>query len=77
MAAVVESPGAPFEITPRPNEALVRIVEIGLCHIDRVDQAGAFGFDKPVVPGHEGYTLANASNVASHFPLIWLSWGCP
>lgn len=60
IAAVVENPGAPFEIQralldpPRPDEVLVRIVGVGLCHTDLIGQAGAFGFDKPVVLGHEG-----------------------
>ena len=59
-AAVVDGPGAEFRVETvtldeiRPDEILVRIVGVGLCHTDIVAQMGAFGFDRPVVLGHEG-----------------------
>lgn len=59
-AAVVNEPGAAFQLESihlgpvRPDEVLVRIVGVGLCHTDIVAQMGAFGIAGPVVLGHEG-----------------------
>jgi aryl-alcohol dehydrogenase len=67
-AAVVESPGAPFnieEITledPRPGEVLVRMVAAGLCHTDLGVRAGGIPFALPGVLGHEG------AGVIEHVP---------
>src|SRR5260370_2640667 len=38
----------------RADEALVRIVGVGLCHTDLVGVAGAFPLSVPAVFGHEG-----------------------
>lgn len=60
QAAIVRSPGAPFEIVrlmldePRDDEILVRIVAVGVCHTDIVAQGGYFGYQGPAVLGHEG-----------------------
>lgn len=58
-AAVATGPGQPFELraveldAPRPDEILVRIVGVGVCHTDIVfQQTGAI--PAPVVLGHEG-----------------------
>jgi aryl-alcohol dehydrogenase len=59
QAAVVRTPLADFTIEtvqldhPRPDEILVRIVGVGLCHTDIVAQAGAI-VPLPAVLGHEG-----------------------
>jgi len=59
-AALVLAPGQPFEMgeieldAPRPNEVLVRIAGVGLCHTDLVTQQGYFPMKLPAVFGHEG-----------------------
>ena len=59
-AAVVPTPGSPFELrtltleAPRADEVLVRIVSAGVCHTDVVARAGDYPVPTPVVLGHEG-----------------------
>ena len=59
-AAVVESPDAPFQLEeveisePRPDELLVKIVAVGMCHTDLSVRAQATPFPLPGVLGHEG-----------------------
>lgn len=59
-AALVRSPGAPFTLEtveldePRPDEILVRIEAVGVCHTDIVAREGSFPFALPAVLGHEG-----------------------
>jgi aryl-alcohol dehydrogenase len=59
-AAVVDSPGADFELSevelsePRPEEIRVRMVATGLCHTDLGVAHGALPFPLPGVLGHEG-----------------------
>jgi aryl-alcohol dehydrogenase len=59
-AAVVESAGAPFEITAmqlgdvRPDEVRVRMTASGICHTDLLIREGSFPTPMPVVLGHEG-----------------------
>ena len=59
-AAVIPRAGAPFELKPldldepRPDEVLVRITSVGICHTDLVGQSGAIPLAFPAVLGHEG-----------------------
>jgi len=59
-AAVVTAFGQPFEVKrlelaePHPDEVLVRLVAVGICHSDAAVQHGAFGAPLPMVLGHEG-----------------------
>ncbi|MGE0829646.1 MAG: NAD(P)-dependent alcohol dehydrogenase [Hyphomonadaceae bacterium] len=59
-AAVARAPDVDFTIEtveidePRPDEVLVRIVGVGLCHTDLVTKAGFAPFSLPAVLGHEG-----------------------
>jgi len=59
-AAVVESPDALFQLEevelgePRPDELLVRIVAVGMCHTDLSVRSQATPFPLPGVLGHEG-----------------------
>jgi aryl-alcohol dehydrogenase len=59
-AAVVEAPGAPFEVHEvtvddvRPGEVLVEMVAAGLCHTDLGVQHGGIPFPLPGILGHEG-----------------------
>ncbi|MCI2423378.1 NAD(P)-dependent alcohol dehydrogenase [Saccharopolyspora sp. K220] len=56
----VASAGAPFtrralEVAdPRPDEVLVRVEAVGMCHADLAVRAGEFPFPLPGVAGHEG-----------------------
>ncbi len=65
-AAVVESPGAPFEFvdaeldSPRADEMTVRIVAAGMCHTDLSVQSAATPFPLPGVVGHEGVGVVDA-----------------
>lgn len=58
-AAVSTGPGVPFRLTeldlddPRPDELLVRVEAVGLCHTDLVVQ-GMWPAGSPIVLGHEG-----------------------
>ncbi|WP_280416710.1 NAD(P)-dependent alcohol dehydrogenase [Nocardia carnea] len=59
-AAVVREIDGPFrfeELTidePRPDEVLVKITAVGLCHTDLAVQHGHLPQAMPLVPGHEG-----------------------
>ncbi|WP_433558141.1 NAD(P)-dependent alcohol dehydrogenase [Pseudonocardia xinjiangensis] len=56
----VASAGAPFARRalvlddPRPDEVLVRVEAVGMCHADLAVRAGEFPFPLPGVAGHEG-----------------------
>jgi aryl-alcohol dehydrogenase len=64
-AAVVSAAGAPFALeaaeleAPRPDEILVRIRAVGVCHTDLVFRDGA-PFSFPAVLGHEGAGVVEA-----------------
>jgi aryl-alcohol dehydrogenase len=59
-AMTIASAGAPFvrrtlELDdPHPDEVLVRIEAVGMCHADLAVRAGEFPFPLPGVAGHEG-----------------------
>jgi len=59
-AAVARAAGADFTLEtvelddPRPDEILVRIRAVGVCHTDLIARAGAMPFTLPAVLGHEG-----------------------
>ena len=59
-AAVVESAGAPFSLSPadigevQPDEVRVRMAASGICHTDLLIREGSFPTPMPVVLGHEG-----------------------
>jgi len=59
-AAIAQRPGAEFTLeaaqldAPRPDEILVRIAAVGVCHTDLVAREGAMPFTLPAVLGHEG-----------------------
>jgi aryl-alcohol dehydrogenase len=59
-AAVARAPGADFTLEavelddPRPDEILVRVAAVGVCHTDLVAREGAMPFSMPAVLGHEG-----------------------
>jgi len=59
-AAVTPGPGEDFVLQqveldePRPDEILVRIAAVGVCHTDLVAREGAMPFSLPAVLGHEG-----------------------
>jgi aryl-alcohol dehydrogenase len=56
----VAGPGKDFErheltlADPAPDEVLVRIEAVGMCHTDLAVRAGDFPFPLPGLPGHEG-----------------------
>lgn len=59
-AAVARKGQADFSIEtldldePAPDEIVVRIVGVGICHTDLVFKSGAIGYAFPAVLGHEG-----------------------
>ena len=59
-AMTVASAGAPFSRRsleldgPQPDEVLVRIEAVGMCHADLAVRAGEFPFPLPGLAGHEG-----------------------
>jgi len=59
-AAVVRELKAPLMIEtleldePRPNEARVRLVAVGVCHTDAIVRDGIYPMPLPAVLGHEG-----------------------
>jgi aryl-alcohol dehydrogenase len=65
-AAVTAAPGAAFTLepveldAPRPDEILVRIRAVGVCHTDLVARDGAMPFSMPAVLGHEGAGVVEA-----------------
>lgn len=66
IAAVVESGGAEFTLSPvdldepRHDEVRVRLVAAGLCHTDLGVASGALPFPLPGVLGHEGAGVVDA-----------------
>ncbi|HMC67874.1 MAG TPA: alcohol dehydrogenase catalytic domain-containing protein, partial [Mycobacteriales bacterium] len=65
-AAVVESPDARFQLEEveigqlRPDELLVRVVAVGMCHTDLSVRSQATPFPLPGVLGHEGAGVVEA-----------------
>ncbi len=65
-AAVARAAGADFALEsvdlddPRPDEILVRIAAVGVCHTDLVAREGAMPFSLPAVLGHEGAGVVEA-----------------
>jgi len=65
-AAVARSPGADFTLetveldAPRPDEILVRVAAVGVCHTDLVAREGMMPFSLPAVLGHEGAGVVEA-----------------
>ncbi|HEU4623771.1 MAG TPA: NAD(P)-dependent alcohol dehydrogenase [Steroidobacteraceae bacterium] len=65
-AAVLREPNGPFEIEkltidrPGPNEVLVRIVAVGMCHTDLAVRARHLPTPLPAVLGHEGAGIVEA-----------------
>ena len=65
-AAIVETPGASFEITsvtidpPGPGQVLVEIHACGVCHTDMVMRDGALPVPFPSILGHEGAGIVQA-----------------
>lgn len=59
-AAVARAPGADFTLEtvelddPRPDEIMVRVRAVGVCHTDLVARDGGMPFSMPAVLGHEG-----------------------
>jgi aryl-alcohol dehydrogenase len=59
-AAVAHGPGKDFTLesveldAPRPDEILVRVAAVGVCHTDLVAREGGMPFSMPAVLGHEG-----------------------
>lgn len=59
-AAVARKPGQDFLIeavdldAPRPDEVLVRIAAVGVCHTDLLGRDGLMPIQLPAVLGHEG-----------------------
>lgn len=72
QAAVVEEHGAEFSIeTVRggplaPDEVLVRVVSVGVCHTDVVARNGDYPVPVPIVLGHEGAGIVVAVGDAVH-----------
>jgi aryl-alcohol dehydrogenase len=60
VAAIATHPDQPFEMAevelsdPQPEEIIVRISGVGLCHTDLIAKAGLMPFSLPAVLGHEG-----------------------
>ena len=65
-AALAKAPGADFALEavelddPRPDEILVRIAAVGVCHTDLVARDGLMPFTLPAVLGHEGAGVVEA-----------------
>ena len=65
-AAVTQKAGAPFSIEdvelekPKPEELLVKMKAVGVCHTDEAGRAGKLPFEFPVVLGHEGAGIVEA-----------------
>ena len=74
--AVVESPGGPFVLkeleleSPLPDEVIVEIRAVGMCHTDQSVAAGSLPVPFPVVLGHEGAGVVQevGSQVTSFSP---------
>lgn len=65
-AAVANGPAEPFQMAtldlrdPGPDEILVRIAGVGLCHTDLVFRDGMPDYPRPAVLGHEGAGVVEA-----------------
>jgi aryl-alcohol dehydrogenase len=65
-AAVVEVQDGPFELKevtlddPRPDEMVVRVSAVGMCHSDLSVRHGVTPFPLPAVLGHEGAGVVEA-----------------
>lgn len=63
-AAVLRDPTAPFSLetvyldAPGPDEAVVRVVGVGICHTDLMARSGIVR--PPLVPGHEAAGIVTA-----------------
>ncbi|SMD12832.1 aryl-alcohol dehydrogenase [Rhizobium sp. RU36D] len=86
-AAIVNSAGDPFclqSVTPdtlQPEEVLVRIVGVGICHTDLLARAGALLFPLPGILGHEGAGViekvgASVSGFATGDPVVLTYRSC-
>jgi aryl-alcohol dehydrogenase len=59
-AATIRQKGGPFKVEklfldePRPDEVLVRVVAVGICHTDMVARDQLYDVPLPIVLGHEG-----------------------
>jgi aryl-alcohol dehydrogenase len=87
-AAVAQSKDAPFEMQsleiedPRPNEVLVRVVGVGICHTDIKAWQQIRPVPLPVVLGHEGAGVVERIGsavkkvaVGDHVVMTFLSCG--
>lgn len=76
IAAVVRVPKASFELArvdveePRPDEILIRMEAVGICHTDIIARDQIIPVRLPVVLGHEGVGIVHAtgSDVANLAP---------
>lgn len=88
QAALAYSAEAPFAIhtvrldDPRPDEVLVRIRGVGVCHTDLVLKSGLAPFPFPAVLGHEGAGVVEAIGsavsgfeIGDHVVMSFLSCG--
>lgn len=88
QAAVVSEKGGRFEIEnvtltlSRPDDILVRIVAVGICHTDAIVRDQYYPFPLPGVLGHEGSGIVeqvgeNVTDVApgDHVVLTFMSCG--
>ncbi len=66
-AAVIRQPGKPWELTslklddPRPGEVLIRFAASGMCHSDEHLRTGDSVPRLPIVGGHEGAGVVEAT----------------
>lgn len=86
-AAVVRSPGGPFEIEeltldePRADEVLVEVAAVGICHTDIAVRDQWLPVPLPLVAGHEGVgivrTVGHAvTSVAPGDQVVMTYWSC-
>jgi aryl-alcohol dehydrogenase len=65
-AAVLRAGDQPYTLEPitlrdiRPNEVLVRIVGVGMCHTDVLPRSPGFIAATPIINGHEGAGIVEA-----------------
>ena len=65
-AAVLRAPDQPYSLEqvtlddPRPDEVLVRIVGVGMCHTDVLPRAAETISPPPIICGHEGAGVVEA-----------------
>ena len=65
-AAVLRDKGAPYSLEqvtlgePRPDEIVVRIVGVGMCHTDVLPRGEATISPPPIITGHEGAGVVEA-----------------